>query len=375
MPTFSAFARNAFRSRLYEGQDILAGCDDVEQIPLMPAGRLAVMSEWMTQIVHHDVTRKVATFNPGLEPVRLSRDYDLFVLVCALWTDVWYANAVQGWQDRCGTSVCWIDELWAHHVHKLRYWLPMLARFDYVIVGINGTGELLEDYLERPCHEMQGGVDAIRFTPYPGCPPRVIDLYSMGRVLRPIHERVFEFAENENLFYVHDTFANLANRETLGFAQHRNLYANMAKRSRLFFVAPGKVDSPAETGGQVALGARYFEGAAAGSVLIGQVPECEGYRRHFDWPQAVVEIQPDGSDAVEVISKLFAEPERLREMSRRNAAEALRRHDWMYRWKQILGMAGLTPRPAMAARERRLAELADMAEGGKQSRRAGSEQR
>jgi hypothetical protein len=96
-----------------------------------------------------------------------------------------------------------------------------------------------------------------------------------------------------------------------------------------------------------------------GAVLIGQVPDCHAFHRHFDWQDAVVEMRSDGSDGVEVISKLLAEPERLPAMSSRKAAESLRRHDWVYRWKQVLRMAGLTPRPAMAARERRLGELAE----------------
>ena len=43
------------------------------------------------------------------------------------------------------------------------------------------------------------------------------------------------------------------------------------------------------------------------------------------------------------------------------AEETLRRHDWLYRWKDILAMAGLKPRPQMEAREMRLGELAALA--------------
>ena len=163
------------------------------------------------------------------------------------------------------------------------------------------------------------------------------------------------------MFYIYDTLDDAAMGETQGYAQHRELYANITKRSRLFMVAPAKMNFREETGGQVAIGRRYFEGLAAGAVLVGQAPDCEAFRRHFDWPHAVIEVQPDGSDVVAVISKLLAEPEQLREISCRNAEEALRRHDWMYRWKEILGIAGLKPTPAMEAREKRLAELAELA--------------
>jgi len=362
MPTFSVFSRSAFRARSYEGEDVLAECDDVDVIPLKPSRSFEFKSKLVGGMVYRDLTRRAVDFNPGLEPVRLTKDYDLFVLLCsAWWPDLWYANAVQGWQDRCRTSVCWIDELWTRDVHTLRRWLPILNKFDHVIVGISGTDQAIGDALGRSCHEMQGGVDTLRFTPYPTCPRRAVDLYSIGRAVQPIHERLLKWAGDGGLFYIYDSLAKLAVSETLGHAQHRGLYANIAKRSRLFAVAPAKVDSPVETQGQVAVGSRFFEGAAAGAALIGQAPDCEAFRRHFDWPDAVVGIRPDGSDAVEVISKLFAEPERLLAIGARNAAESLRRHDWVYRWKEVLRLAGLTPRPAMGAREKRLGELAEEA--------------
>lgn len=362
IPTFSAFAPKAFRARLYEAEDILAECDDVELIQLKPTGHFSAKSRWMKQIVMRDLSRKVIGLNPGLEPVRLSKDYDLFVLICGLWwPDIWFANAVRGWKDRCRISVCWIDELWIRTVRELKRWLPILEQFDYVLVATSGTAGPLSESLGRRCYEMLGGVDAIRFSPYPKCPERVIDFYSVGRAPPPVHQCVLKWADDQGLFYIHDTMSNLADCDTLGHAQHRNVYANMAKRSRLFAVAPGKFDAPAVTQGQVVIGARYFEGLAAGAVLVGQAPHCETYRTHFDWPQAVVEILPDGSDTVETLSRLLAEPERLRAMSARNAAEGLKRHDWVYRWREILRIAGLEPRPALAARERRLAELAEMA--------------
>ena len=94
---------------------------------------------------------------------------------------------------------------------------------------------------------------------------------------------------------------------------------------------------------------------------MGDAPDCETFRRAFDWPDAVIEIRPGSSDAAEVLAELAAQPERLQEISRRNAAEALLRHDWVYRWKEILAIAGLEPTRAIVARETRLKELAELA--------------
>lgn len=126
-------------------------------------------------------------------------------------------------------------------------------------------------------------------------------------------------------------------------------------------VAPGKIDSLSETGGQAEVGRRYFEGAAAGAVMIGQAPNSEAFQEIFPWPDAVIEIKPDGSDVIEVLARLGSEPERVSAMGQRNAAEALLRYDWVYRWKEIFRVIGLEPSPRMLERERRLKELATLA--------------
>jgi hypothetical protein len=97
---------------------------------------------------------------------------------------------------------------------------------------------------------------------------------------------------------------------------------------------------------------------------IGQAPNCEEFRDIFGWPDVVIEIQPDGSDVLEVLAALGSDPERVSAINRRNGAEALLRHDWVYRWKKIFQVAGIEPPPGMVKRECRLRELAELAISG-----------
>jgi hypothetical protein len=150
----------------------------------------------------------------------------------------------------------------------------------------------------------------------------------------------------------------MAEMEVADFTQHRNLFASFAKRSKYFLVSPGKMNQPNETAGQPEVGYRYFEGAAAGTVMLGQAVDCELFRSAFPWPDAVIEIDTDGSDVLSVIAEMESTPERVRAMSQRNAAESLRHHDWIHRWLEIFRIAGLVPAPGMTARQRRLADLA-----------------
>ena len=93
--------------------------------------------------------------------------------------------------------------------------------------------------------------------------------------------------------------------------------------------------------------------------MIGEVADCEAYRELFGWPEAVIQICPDGSDLTAVLSDLDSEPERTAAISRRNAKEALLRHDWVYRWNEMFRIVGIEPSPRMAARERCLKDMAD----------------
>lgn len=351
MPSGRLFKKKAFLSGHYEGQDVLQEVDDVDLICLEPGPGYEFKERWQRRLLFHDFSRKLIFQNPGLRKVRLTREYDLFLAVCLYTHDFLHINAIEGWEDQCKISVCWIDELLAAEIPQSDYWIHALRKFNYVFVGYQGTVETLSKAIDKPCHWLPGAVDALRFSPYPNVPSRVVDVYSIGRRCEGIHREVSRAAENGSIFYLHDTFQGSLS-DVYDHRQHRDLLSNVAKRSKYFMVMPAK--------GQEEMGRRYYEGAAAGTVMIGQAPNCDSFRKMFPWSDAVIRIQPDGSDVMDVIARLDRVPERVLAISQRNASEALLRHDWVYRWKELLQIAGLVPLPAMAARERRLRELADL---------------
>lgn len=362
MPSTRAFRRRAFQLGLYEAQDVLADVADVDLVCLEPRPGAGFWrrERWQRRLLYRDVTRRLVFMNPGLERVRVAGDYDVFVAVCQNYWDLLAYNAMQGWKDRCRTSVCWLDELWVADLPHSGYWLHALNQFDHVFLGCAGSVGPVSSALGRQCHWVGGAVDTIRFSPYPQLPDRVIDIYRIGRTNDRLHAALRQVAADHGWFYVHDTVRG-SDLEPLDHREHRELLARMAKRSRFFVVAPGKVDMPGETQGQVELGYRYYEGSAAGAVMIGQLATCASFRERFGWPDAVVEVAPDGSDAVEVLSQLASDPDRLLTISHRNATEALLRHDWVYRWKRIFEVVGLQVPAAMDDRVRRLRELATCA--------------
>jgi hypothetical protein len=360
MPTWQRFAQAAFQCARYEAQDVIFNSDDVELLYLDSDKHFSFKEKLQRRLLWKDVSRRLAYVNPGLKPIRLTKQYDVFFIHCQTWWDLLYVNAIIDWKDHCKTSICWMDELWASAVPRYKYWIQSLNRFDHLIIGMAGTVQAVSEAIGRQCHYVPGAVDTLRFTPFPNPPARVIDVYSMGRRWEGIHRSLLKIAQSNEFFYLYDTLQT-GESQAPDYRQHRDLLASLTKRSRYFMVAPGKINVPEETKGQVEIGLRYYEGAASGAVMIGQRPDCEPFRQMFNWPDSVIEIKPDGSDVADVLGRLAMQPERLLEISRRNAAEALLRHDWVYRWKKILSIAGLEPTPALEARERRLGELAELA--------------
>jgi len=359
MPSGRLFKKKAFLAGHYEAQDVLQEVDDVDLICLEPGPGYEFKEKWQRRLLFHDFSRRLIYQNPGFKKVRLTQEYDLFLAVCQDTHDFVHINAIEGWKDQCKVSVCWIDELWLAEIQECEYWIHALRDFDYVFVSCLDTVETLSKVIEMPCYWLPGAVDALLFSPYPHMPSRLIDVYSIGRRCEAIHNELYRAAENGSIFYLHDTFEGSVS-DVYDYKQHRQLVSSIAKRSKFFMVAPGKVNSPDETRGQEEIGRRYYEGAAAGTVMIGQAPNCDSFRKMFPWSDAVIKIQPDGSDVVDVIARLDRVPEHVLAISQRNASEALLRHDWVYRWKELLQVAGLDPSPAMAARERQLRELVDL---------------
>lgn len=360
MPTARNFTKRLFQCGFYEAQDLLREMADVDLIELEPSSGFRFRESWQRRLLYRDISKTLIYANPGLRKVRLTGQYDLFVSHCQTYWDLLYVNAIDGWKDHCKTSVCWIDELWASAIPLYKYWIHALSRFDHVFVGYRGTVAPLSAAIDQHCHWLPGAVDALRFSPYPSPPARVIDVYSIGRRCEGIHRAMLGASARKEMFYVYDTFPSVFT-EVYDHQQHRDFYASVAKRSRYFMVAPGKMDVPEETQGQVAIGFRYYEAAAAGAVMIGQAPKCVEFSEMFGWPDVVMEIRPDGSDVLEVLASLESEPGRVSTISRRNSKEALLRHDWVYRWKKIFQVASIEPSPAMVDRERRLSELAQLA--------------
>jgi hypothetical protein len=358
LSTSRLFLKRLFQAGFKEAQDVLAESAAVSMVPFQADGSLQAKEHVYWKLLYRDFTKRLIFMNPGLDVIEPARDCECLIHMCSTIYEIPYINALKSWRKRFKKTICWLDELWANRIPQYHSWLHILREFDYVFIGMKGTVRSLSDFLGKQCYYLPGGVDCLRFAPYPTSPERIVDIYSVGRRVETIHTSLVNLSSCENLFYLHDTAQN-GDSEVADHVEHRRLYGNIAKRSRLFTVAPGKFDSRDETHGQVEVGFRYFEGAAAGAIMIGHAPPCEHFHELFDWNDPVIELSHDASSIRNTVRNLLANGEQCSEMSKQNTLHSLLRHDWVFRWKEIFRIAQMEPTNAMRARESQLKELAD----------------
>lgn len=354
MPTWRNFSTNAFRGPLYEAQDVVASIDDVDLLHIEATPAFSWKEKWLRKLIWKDVTKQLIRMNPGLKPVRLHHDYDLFVVMCQQWWELLNVNAIVDWRKRSRRAICWLDEVYSAEIWRRPHWLSILNEFDHIVLPYQSSADALSEVLNRPCHYVPRAVDVIRFSPYPFVPQRVVDVLSIGRRWPDIHRTLLDMSQQGKLFYVHDTVADGGDQRMNHASEHRTMLSNLIKRSRYFMVSPGKMLDLQETKGQMEPGMRYFEGAAAGAILIGQPVDTPSFRSLFDWPNIVTPLNPDGSDVEDALQELNLQPGLQRRISNQNAAICAQRHDWLHRWETILRLAET---PATARFEVRKAQL------------------
>jgi hypothetical protein len=360
--------RMVWQSTTYEFEDVIVEIDDAALHA--PPGRELPL--WHKAIDR--ARRRVAgppwhRLVPMAQSSAVEHEVELFFAVFQFVYQLPLLSLLRDWRRRSRKAACLINELWQPDLQRHAAWLPALEQFDHVFVANLASVEPLQRRLQVPVSYLRPAVQAERLCPYPDPPPRVIDCYSIGRRSPGVHAALLQAVERERLTYVYDTMP--ASR-VLDWREHRLLAANLSKRSRYFlsFRLNDNAERIKKTGGEEGLALRFFEGAAAGTVILGSRPQCAEHDACFDWPASTVEIAFDGSDVRDVMRALDGQPERLARIRRDNVVQSLRRHDWLYRWQQVLDTLRLPHTPAMALRAARLEHLAQRAMADGQSRAA-----
>jgi len=294
--------------------------------------------------------------------VVLEHDFELFFPVFSHIYELYSLSTIPNWRKRCHKAACFITEVWSDMLPE--YLVELLSAFDHIFVGFRHSVDDVARISGRPCTYLPLAVDVLRFTPRSPDQPRPIHVCNIGRRSSITHQALLEQAEQQQGLYYYDTVAasgsDLKQRTFRVDSphEHRMMLATILKNSCYFIANRSHVNDPSFTRDEIS--ARFYEGAAAGTVMIGEPPRTKEFKRQFDWPDAAIQVPFDSPDICRILAELNADPARLRAVRRNNVREAALRHDWLHRMQVVFETLDLPLTEGMRNRAKRLEQIASV---------------
>ena len=346
---------------LYELEDIIY---DLERAKLYAptqdfdlARKLYRLAKYATG--SDDIASAIAPFPTE---VSLKDEYDLLFVVCDNPWQLHLLETIKNWRKKCRHKACYVMETWKLNFDDWRLAHEPFKNFDHIFSGTSHCVETYSEVTGLPAHYLAPAIDALKFCPYPNPPQRMIDVCCVGRRHEETHQSLLHRSQQgDNFFYYYDTINN-GRLEVSKPPEHRAKLINLLQRSRYNIAVSARFNALSETGGYQEMGSRYFEAVAAGTVLLGMPPTGDVFPQYFDWEDAIIKVDLYEQDVTEVIEALNAQPEKVERIRRRNIVNALLKHDWVYRWREILAAFDLKPSQSVLAREQHLQKLAHSVE-------------
>ena len=352
---------------VYEFEDALAAVTGAQRIDAtdLPALEFSRRAYKLARAASGSarLARRLAPYPSN--KVVLQRDYELFFPMFSHAYELYALASIPNWRQRCNKAACFITEVWSELLPE--YLVELLSQFDHIFVGIRHSAADIARVSGRPCNYLPLAADVLRFAPLTMDEPRPIDLCNIGRRSQITHQALVAHAESGRFFYYYDTVAaSGADMKQRTFRvenprEHRQMLAALLKRSRYYIANRSLVNQPEFTAGREEISARFYEGIAAGTVMIGEAPRTETFNSQFDWPDAVIHVPFDSPDMVRILAELDADPGRVQAARRANVRQAALRHDWLHRINAAFETLGLAPTAAMQVRAQRLEQIAEQA--------------
>jgi hypothetical protein len=242
--------------------------------------------------------------------------------------------------------------------------LELLIDFDHIFLGCSHGVEQVARITGRPCSYLPIAVDVPRFAPTSLDQSRPIDLSYIGRRSQVTHQALLDDAQQKQLFYYYDTVAasgvGLKHRTFLVDSprEHRQMLSTLLKHSRYFIANRSYVNRPEFTSGREEISPRFYEGAAAGTVMLGEAPRSDEFKKQFDWPDAIIHLPFDSPNVGHILDGLNQQSERLRAARRNNVHRAALGHDWLHRIQIVFDTLRLPHTEKMHARAQLLDHIA-----------------
>ncbi|HTL07862.1 MAG TPA: glycosyltransferase [Chitinophagaceae bacterium] len=239
----------------------------------------------------------------------------------------------KGWQYGCRKKVLYIYD-------TMPFQYPVIQRlfsndnWDLLITSFNDAAADLEQLTGRKWHSLEQAADRNLFTPVP-LQERLIHFSSYGRRYPALHEAIKDFCAARGLYYDYTTHD--AKHPTADAKDLYQQYAWHLSHSVFTLSWPVELTNPARAGHLHPITCRWFEAAAAGTVILGKRPANEAFDELLG-NQLVVEIDPFASKEVlqEQIEHIWNNRENLHNRAALVREQRLAKLSWNERVNRIL---------------------------------------
>lgn len=326
-----------FRSFDFEMEDFVASIDEVDWYVPDHRFKSPEKRHWS-----EGLSRRFPSFrwNFAFKMPPLAKEYDLLYVQCMFIWDLQYISHIPDWRGKVKKSVIYITELFLSDIERKPEALEVLKRFDTILISYSKSVEALQKHTGVQTIFCTSGIDALKSAPGPNTFRRGVELHSLGRC-NPVFFREFQkLVDHHDWAYLYNT-VHLSTLDD--YSANRKYLSDILKRTLFFEVNPAKFDGVVESKHQHEFGYRYFEGIAAGCILVGLENRNPNFKKVFPWEDVLIELPTKANEIVPFLLDLYARKDRLHQISRANTRGALLYHDFAYRWERTLKAVGLKP--------------------------------
>jgi hypothetical protein len=208
--------------------------------------------------------------------------------------------------------------------------------WDVLITSFNDAVADLEKITGRKWHCIEQAADIDLFKPVP-VSERTIHFSSYGRRHLPLHEALIEFCAVNNLYYDYTTHDG--KHPTADSSELYKQYAWHLAHSMFTFSWPVELTNPQRAGHLRPVTCRWFEAAAAGTVIAGQAPDNAAFSKYLSNDIVVkLDYNSSRSEYLKSLDTLFKNYDKYHNRAFQLSQQLMPSISWKDRVKRIIDL-------------------------------------
>lgn len=242
----------------------------------------------------------------------------------------------EGWRKPGVRSVLYLFDTMPLHLPSIRR-LTADHVWDLCITSFNDAVPMLEEATGRKWYHVSQAVPLSLFAPVEDSAERAIHFSAYGRRHPKVHEATLRFCEQQGLYYDFTTHGR--DQPTAESLQLYKQYAWHLGHSVFSFCWPVELTNPARAAGLSPITCRWFEAAAAGTVVLGEKPKNPLFDELFG-NDFVTVVNPELSveAVVAQLGAIWAKKSELLKCAEERRRSLVATMDWSARVAEIMSL-------------------------------------